>query len=183
MAPAHRPARRRSPGAAAACGALCGALILAGCTADGGADGPAPAPASSPGSGPSASAPSASAPSASATEPAPETGVVRSRAPVDAPESVATRHPDTGGSVAADERNDIAKEPGEAAGLVDGAGRTVFRFTVVRAQTADSCPARGGGTSTPERSTFLVLDVEAELAADVAASVAQRGRDGRSGWN
>ncbi len=81
----------------------------------------------------------------------------------------ATANPTPEASVKADGFDNVQKQLGEEAGLIDEKTRkSYFTFEVATAQLLDSCPSRMGGPKLrPTRSHFLVLDVETELKEQV----------------
>ncbi len=82
---------------------------------------------------------------------------------------VAEPSPTTGESPKVDGFDNIQKQLGEEAGLVDEkTKKTYFTFEITQARLRDSCPSRMGGPDLrPTRSHFLVLDVETELERTV----------------
>lgn len=91
--------------------------------------------------------------------------------------SVATADPGTGEKVKTDKFDNVRKKPGEKAGLVDEeTNKSYFTIEVTGSTLAASCAPRVGNTPLkPTRTSFLVLDVKATLAADVGRKVAGGG--------
>ncbi|MFJ6419167.1 hypothetical protein [Paeniglutamicibacter sp. NPDC091659] len=87
--------------------------------------------------------------------------------------AVASENPVTQESVKTDQFDNVAKKPGEAAGLVDEESQeTLFSISVKNIRTSQGCPSRVPEMNlTPERKTFLILDVEATMSAKVGSTV------------
>ncbi|PFG19912.1 hypothetical protein [Serinibacter salmoneus] len=68
----------------------------------------------------------------------------------------------------------VVKRIGESAMLLDasGAGSAAFQITLHEATAVASCPGRLGSDITPESGAFLVLDVSAEMDAEIEGSLA-----------
>lgn len=87
--------------------------------------------------------------------------------------AVAEANPSTGTEVKIDKFDNVQKKAGEKAGLVDEeTNKSYFTIEVTDSQLLGQCGARvGNQLLKPTRSTFLVLDVEATLAASVSDKV------------
>lgn len=85
----------------------------------------------------------------------------------------AAENPATGAKVTTDKFDNVQKKTGEQAGLVDETTKkTYFTVKIAKSQLLNSCPDRMGGPNLkPERSKFLVLDIEASLEDNVASKV------------
>ncbi|MGP5732633.1 hypothetical protein [Arthrobacter rhombi] len=80
--------------------------------------------------------------------------------------------PDTGAVVETDTHDNVVKDTGDAAVLIDDSGKRQFTLEVTRSKVVTDCPARVGGFRLqPENRRFLVLDVKATLANSVTAEV------------
>lgn len=91
--------------------------------------------------------------------------------------AIATADPATGSGVKIDRFDNVQKKAGEKAGLVDErTNKTYFSIEVTNSKLVGSCQPRVGTTPLkPTRTTFLVLDVKASLAADVGVKVGGSG--------
>lgn len=79
---------------------------------------------------------------------------------------VAPTEPGSGDSVDVAKQDQVIKALGEAGELTTADGKSVFSITVKSVKAMKSCTIRGFGTTvTPENGTFLVLEVEASMAA------------------
>lgn len=87
--------------------------------------------------------------------------------------AIAELDPVTGDSVKTDRFDNVQKEAGQAAGLVDEkTNKNYFTIRVTKTALLDECDARVGSAKLkPTRSKFLVLDVKASLAASVGEKV------------
>lgn len=87
--------------------------------------------------------------------------------------AAALANPSTGTEVKTDRFDNVQKKAGEKAGLVDeGTDKSYFTIEVTNPRLKDRCESRVGGQQLrPTRTTFLVLDVKATLAASVAQRI------------
>ena len=87
--------------------------------------------------------------------------------------AIAEANPSTGTAVKTDRFDNVQKKVGEKAGLVDEkTNKSYFTIEVTKTQLLSSCTSRVGNQQLePTRSSFLVLDVKATLAASVAEQV------------
>ena len=97
---------------------------------------------------------------------------VQSQTPDPAPEVVAA-DPSTGTTVKTDAHKHVEKDVGEKAGLIDEKTQEdYFTIEVTNTTLASECTPRvGSAPLAPTRGTFLILDISATLAADVADKV------------
>ena len=87
--------------------------------------------------------------------------------------AIAEVDPSTGSEVKIDKFDNVQKKAGEKAGLVDEeTNKSYFTIEVTNTQLLGQCTSRvGNQTLKPMRTKFLVLDVEATLAASVSSKV------------
>lgn len=85
----------------------------------------------------------------------------------------ASANPTTGAEVKIDQHDNVQKKEGEQAGLVDEkTKKSYFSIEVTNTKLVDHCKARVGDVMLkPERTKFLVLDVEASLSKDVPKKI------------
>ncbi|WP_411730974.1 hypothetical protein [Paeniglutamicibacter sp.] len=88
--------------------------------------------------------------------------------------AIAEVDPSTGTEVKIDKFDNVQKKAGEKAGLVDEkTNKSYFTIEVTNSQLLGQCNARVGNQALkPTRTKFLVLDVEATLAASVSDKAA-----------
>lgn len=86
---------------------------------------------------------------------------------------IAQENPSTGEDVKIDRFDNVQKDEGEKAGLVDeSSNKSYFTIEVSNPTLLDQCPSRVDSTKLkPTRSKFLVLDVKATLANKVSDKV------------
>lgn len=111
-------------------------------------------------------------PSQAAPAPAPATTGMPASDAGPAP-SIAQSSPGTGTTVKTDGHANVRKQAGEKAGLLDEeTQKSYFTIEVTNASLAAECTPRVGTTPLkPTRSAFLILEVKASLAGNVAAKV------------
>lgn len=89
-----------------------------------------------------------------------------------------TIDPTDGTHVTTDGLDNVEKKMGEAAVLADDSGNSAFSIKVTKATTADTCLARVGDMQlTPEKGTFLILDIEATMSPGAARAVGSKAED------
>lgn len=80
--------------------------------------------------------------------------------------------PGTGAVVETDTHDNVVKDTGDAAVLVDDSGKRQFTLEVTKSTLVRDCPARVGNFQLQsEKGRFLVLDVKATLARSVTGEV------------
>lgn len=85
---------------------------------------------------------------------------------------VAQHDPQDGSAVHVDDQDNVVKQLGETAGLVDQDGKTVFTLDVESVSAQETCPARVGEKSlTSTNGTFLYVKVTAALDEQIHQSV------------